>query len=416
MEEGDEVSLNRVVITGRGAVSPFGLGVDNLIENIWAGNSAVRAMPEWDAITGMNSRIAAPVPDFDCKKLLPRAVRRSMGQMAIYAAIATKEAIGDAGLTDDVVQGGETGVAIGSTTGSPSMYEAFYGKYLPDRVFSEIKSGEFFTMMGHSCAANVCLALGITGEQWAPVSACTSSSQAIGLGYMLIQTGRQQVMLCGGAEEAHSSVTGVFDLLRAASLNNDNPQGACRPFDSGRDGVVCGGGAGILVLENYQSAIARGAKIYGEIVGFGNVNDSRHIANPDKESMMRAMSKAMKQAGLSAKDIDYVNAHATGTELGDIAEATAIGAVVDGETPVSSFKGHLGHTLGAAGALELIGVLEMLERQDLIPTRNLQQVDPRCLGANLETKKRKAKLTAILKNNFALGGVNTSLAIRRMDV
>ncbi|WP_163335675.1 beta-ketoacyl synthase [Desulfopila sp. IMCC35008] len=408
------MQLNRVVITGRGAVSPFGLGVAPLIENIWAGESAVCHMEEWQSIQGLKSRVAAPVPPLDYKSLLPRNVRRSMGKMAIYATLATREAIEDSGVDEPLLTSGETGVAIGSTTGSPVAYEDFYGKYLPHRVLEEIKSGEFFKMMGHTCVANVCLALGIRGEQWAPVSACTSSSQSIGLGYLLVKTGRQQVMLCGGAEEVHASVTGVFDLLRAASCNNDNPRQACRPFDRDRDGVVCGGGSGILVLESYEHAIARGARIYGEVVGFGNVNDSSHIANPDKDSMARAMAKAMEEGGLNGADIDYVNAHATGTELGDIAEATAIAQVVDSQTPVSSLKGHLGHTLGAAGALEMIGVLEMMQRQQIIPTGNLENIDARCGQACLVTERRDAPVTTVLKNNFALGGVNTSLAIKRI--
>ena len=407
------MSLNRVVITGRGAVSPFGLGVPALLENIWAGNSAVRRMEQWDRVKGLKCRIAAPVPDFDAKKLLSRANRRTMGDMAVYATLATREALEDAGISEDLLRSGLTGVAIGSTTGSPGAYEDFYSKYLPGKVIEEIRSGEFFKMMGHSCVANVCLAHGIRGEQWAPGSACTSSSQAIGLGYLLVGTGRQKVMLCGGAEEVHATVTGVFDLLRAASTNNENPDKGCRPFDRDRDGVVCGGGGGVLVLEDYESAKERGAKIYGEIVGFGNVNDSGHIANPDKDSMGRAMSNAMAEAGLKPEDIDYVNAHATGTELGDIAEATAIGSVISEKTPVSSFKGHLGHTLGAAGSLELIGVLEMLARQEIIATRNLDNIDSRCKSAYLVTENRKAKINTVLKNNFALGGVNTSLAITR---
>jgi len=410
------VPLNRVVITGRGAVSPFGLGVPILLKNIWNSSSAVRVMEGWADIQGLKSHIAAPVPEFDIKKLLPRTVRRTMGAMAVYATLATKEAIKDGGISERTLTSGETGVAIGSTTGSASAYEEFYTKYLPDKVLEEIKSGEFFKMMGHSCVANVCLALGIRGEQWGPVSACTSSSQSIGLGYILIQSGRQQVMLCGGADEVHASVTGVFDLLRAASCNNENPKSACRPFAENRDGVVCGGGSGILVLENYESAKARGAKIYGEIVGFGNVTDSGHIANPDKESMVRAMVMAMEEGSLRPEDIDYVNAHATGTELGDIAEATAIGAAVNGEAPVSSFKGHLGHTLGAAGALELIVLLEMLERQEIIPTKNLDKIDSRCMAAHLVVNRQAATLMTVLKNNFALGGVNTSLAIRRCDI
>lgn len=410
------MGLNRVVITGRGAVSPFGLGVPALLENIWRGNSAVRRMGAWTGMQGLKSHIAAPVPEFDSKALLPRSVRRTMGAMAIYATLATKEAIIDSVISEEILNSGEAGTAIGSTTGSAAAYEEFYSKYLPKMALDGIKSGEFFKMMGHSCAANVCLALGINGEQWAPVSACTSSSQSIGLGYILVQSGRQQLMLCGGADEAHASVTGVFDLLRAASCNNAQPESGCRPFDQGRDGVVCGGGSGIIVLENYEHAKARRAKIYGEIVGFGNITDSGHIANPNRESMVRSMEKAMEEAGLQPEDIDYVNAHATGTELGDIAEAMAICTAVDGDTPVSSFKGHIGHTLGAAGALELIAVLEMLERQEIIPTRNLEKVDPRCAAADLVTTKRLSTLTTVLKNSFALGGINTSLAIRRCDL
>jgi 3-oxoacyl-[acyl-carrier-protein] synthase II len=408
------MQLNRVVITGRGAVSPFGLGVDVLVENIWSGKSAIRYMPEWELTRGLNSFLAAPVPAYDAKKLLPRAIRRTMGPMAQYATLAAKEAIRDAALTEDLITSGEMGVAIGSTTGSASALEEFYTKYLPEKALEDIKSGEFFKLMGHSCAANVSLALGIRGEHWAPVSACTSSSQGIGLGYLLVQTGRQKVMLCGGADEAHPSVTGVFDLLRAASCNNADPEQSCRPFDVHRDGVVCGGGSGLVVLESYQSAVQRGARIYAEIIGFGNVNDCGHIANPDKKSMARAMLNAMREAGITPKDIDYINAHATGTELGDIAETSAICKAVNAHTPVSSFKGHIGHTLGAAGSLELIGVLEMLERQEIIPTRNLSEIDPRCAAACIVRSREERSLNTVIKNNFALGGVNTSLVLRRI--
>ncbi|PHR30244.1 MAG: 3-oxoacyl-ACP synthase [Desulfotalea sp.] len=409
------MSAIRVVITGRGAVSPFGLGLSPLLAGVWSGKSAIRYMDKWAGVEGLNCLIAAPVPEFDYKGLLPRAVRRTMGAMAVYATLAAKEAVADAGLSEAQVTSEKTGVVIGSTTGSASAFEEFYSKYLPTKKLAEIKSGEFFKMMGHSCSANVSLALGITGEQWSPVSACTSSSQSIGLGYLLIKAGRQQVVLCGGADEAHASVTGVFDLLRAASNLNDDPENSCRPFDKNRTGVVCGGGSGVLILENMDSALARGVKIYGEIVGFGCVNDSTHIANPDKQSMVRAMRNAMTEGGLVAADIDYVNAHATGTDLGDVAEACAIASAVDSTTPVSSFKGHIGHTLGAAGSLEMIILLEMLQKQEIIPTRNLLNIDPRCSDAQLQRELSCANLDTVLKNNFALGGVNTSIAIRRVD-
>jgi 3-oxoacyl-[acyl-carrier-protein] synthase II len=407
--------MKRVVITGRGAVSPFGTGVAKLVDNIWAGASAVRAMPEWEHIGGMKSRIAAPVPDFDARDLLPRHLRRSMGKMAQYAAIAAIEAIRDASLSEDLLHSGKTGVAVGSTTGSPTAYFDFYRKFLPDMAIGEIKSGEFFQMMGHSCAANICLATGIRGEQWAPASACTSSSQAIGLGCLLIRAGRQEIMLCGGADEVHVSVTGVFDLLRAASTSNATPERAPRPFSADRDGVVCGGGSGILVLEDYDSARRRGAHIYAEILGFGNVNDSDHIAHPNKDPMARAMLAAMDEAGVTPADIDYVNAHATGTEQGDKAEAAAVFQTVGGSCPVSSFKGHIGHTLGAAGALESIILLEMLRRQEIIPTRNLQEADPECTIVNLIKTIENHRICTVIKNNFALGGVNTALVFRTLD-
>lgn len=409
------MSLKRVVITGRGAVSPFGLGVGALVDGVWAGRSAVRSMPEWARIRGLRSLLAAPVPEFDFKNLIPRNQRRTMGPMSIYACLAAQEAVADAGLNEEMLMSGRVGVAVGSTTGSPTAYEDFYRRFLPDEVIDEIRSGEFFKIMGHTCAANVCLSLGIDGEQWSPVSACTSASQAMGLGFLLIQAGRQEAMLCGGADEVHSSVTGVFDVVRAASCVNDAPATTPKPFDRDRDGVVCGGGSGVLVLESYDSAIARGAKIYAEIIGFGHVNDSTHIANPHESSMARAMNNALADAGVDSGLVDYVNAHATGTELGDVAEAQAIGMVVGNNIPVSSFKGHFGHTLGAAGSLETVVLLEMLERQEVVPTLNLENPDPRCGDVKLIRKVEKRKLSVVVKNSFALGGVNVALVMRRND-
>ena len=406
--------LKRVVITGRGAVSPFGLGVDTLVDNIWADHSAVKSMDEWSHIKGLKSRLAAPVPEFDVKKFLPRKLRRTMGPMAIYGTIAAQEAVKDAGIDESTLRSGSTGVVMGSTTGSPLAYQNFYSRLLPNMVIEQIKSGEFFKMMSHTCSANICLALGITGEQWSTNCACTSSLQAIGLGYLLIQTGRQKVMICGGADEVHYSVTGVFDLIRAASSQNDHPEANPRPFDQDRDGVVCGGGGGVLVLEEYESAMDRNAIIYAEITGLGNVNDSAHIANPHEDAMAKAMIKAMEEAGVTADEIDYVSAHATATENGDKAEAAAIFNAVGAAAPVSSIKGHIGHTLGAAGSLETIILLEMLKRGEVVPTRNLDTIDPDCAMINLVKKLTKLELQTVIKNNFALGGVNTTLVLRRM--
>ncbi len=405
--------VNRVVITGRGAVSPFGLGVASLSEAVWNNSSGVKIIEEWRSVQGLHSFLAAPVPPFNAKERLPRTIRRTMGPMSIYATLAAQEAVADAEMSGDFLQSGAVGVVVGSTTGSPQTYEEFYRGFLPENNIEEVKSGVFFKIMGHSCSANICHALGINGEQWAPASACTSSSQALGLGYLLVRSGRQDALLCGGADEVHYTVSMVFDVVKAASRSNEMPESTPRPFDEKRDGVVCGGGSGVLVLERLDSARARGAKIYAEVIGFGNVNDSKHIANPHKQSMSRAIQNALNEAGLKAQDIDYVNAHATGTMLGDTAESLAIESVLGRGIPVSSLKGHFGHTLGAAGALETIVVLEMLDRQNLVPTLNLDKPDPKCADLHYVQAVSKHPLRTVIKNNFALGGVNTALVLRR---
>ncbi len=407
------MGLKRVVITGRGAVSPFGAGVQNLVENVWQGRSGVKLMEEWRRIRGLKSYLAAPVPELDSRSELPRSIRRTMGDMALHAAIAAREAVTEAGLSEEFLASGRVGTVIGSTTGSPQTYEDFYRMFLPEESIEEVKSGFFFRIMSHSCAANVSLALGIRGEQWAPSSACTSAAQAIGLAYLLIGAGRQDAVVCGGADEVHHTVTMVFDVLKAASRRQAEPLATPRPFDVERDGVVCGGGSGILVLESLDSARSRGAEILAEILGFGQVCDSTHIANPHPDAMAAAMQNAMTEAGVDGAAIDYVNAHATGTLQGDNAEAAAIGKLFGRPVPVSSCKGHIGHTLGAAGALESIILLEMLQRQEIIPTLHLERPDPECAMVDLVRKIRPARLDTVMKNNFALGGVNAALIFRR---
>jgi 3-oxoacyl-[acyl-carrier-protein] synthase II len=384
-----------------------------LNDNFWRGNSAVRLIDEWRSIKGLGSYLAAPVPPLDAKKLLPRSARRTMGDMAVHATIAAREAVDDAGITEEQLHSGEIGIAVGTTTGSPIEYNNFYEEFLAGHSIESMKSGMFFKIMGHSCAANVMYALGISGEQWAPTSACTSSSQAIGLGYLLVKQGRQRAVICGGADEVHHTVTMVFDIIRAASQNNAHPQQTPRPFDSKRDGVVCGGGAGILVVESLESALSRGAKIYGEITGFGHASDPGHIANPSMTAMARVMTDALREAGLRPDEVDYVNAHATGTEQGDLAEARAIGNVVGPTVPTSSLKGHMGHTLGASGALESIVVLEMMQRGEILPTLHLDQVDPGCGSLNLIQEVTPRPVHTVIKNNFALGGVNVALVYQK---
>ncbi len=404
-----------MVITGRGAVSPYGLGVPALIDGVWRGENRVSVIEEWKTIKGFTSFLAAPVPEFNAKKLLPRSARRTMGKMGIYAALAAQEAVVDAGLSTETVQSGSLGIAMGSTTGSPESYEELHREFFDNHSIETIRSGLFFKIMGHSCAANVAHFLGIKGEQWSPVSACTSAAQALGIGYLLVSSGRQDAVICGGADEVHHSVTMVFDILGAASRRDNGDVSATpRPFDRDRDGVVCGGGAGALVLESYEAAKKRDAKIYCEISGFGHATDTNHIANPDSNSMAATMDMALAESGVKKEEIDYVNAHATGTRQGDIAEAEAICSALGSTVPVSSLKGHFGHTLGAAGALESIVVLEMMQRNEIIPTLNLDNPDKSCAQANLIQQIQSQKVETVLKNNFALGGVNAALLYRKI--
>ncbi len=401
-----------VVITGMGAVSAFGLGVSPLVSGMRQGKSGVRVMEGWKRIKGLESHLAAPVPEFDPRPHLPRSRRRTMGLLSTYAAVAAQEAVDMAGLDDATLSGGRVGVVIGSTTGSPAVYEDFYRGFLPEETIEDVRSGTFFKIMGHTTAANVSQALGIRGEQWSPASACTTSSQAVGLAMMLIKSGRQDIVVCGGADEVHPTVTMVFDVIGAGAKREGKSPA---PFDRDRDGVVCGGGSGILVLESMESARKRGAGILAEVTGFGHMTDIGHIANPDDKAMAACMTKALKESGTDADAVDFVSAHATGTTLGDIAESRAIGAVFGDRVPVASHKGHLGHTLAAAGSLETIVILAMMESGEIIPTLNLENIDHECAAINYAMQPGSADIRTVVKNNFALGGVNTSMVLRKID-
>jgi 3-oxoacyl-[acyl-carrier-protein] synthase II len=279
-----------------------------------------------------------------------------------------------------------------------------------------MKSTVFFKIMNHSCAANVSQILGITGRTLSPSAACSTGCQAVGYGYEMIAFGKQDFMLCGGTDEYHPLFTGTFDVLNAASVKfNDQPSRTPRPFDRDRDGVVCSEGSGILLLESLDSARRRGANIHCEIIGFTTVSDPSNIANPDKTSIKRCMQLALNDANIEPEEIDYINAHATATIRGDIAESEAISELFGNDTPVSSFKGHLGHTMAASGALELAALVDMMKRGCLIPTLNLEKIDDACGNIRHICRLEKSSIKTAIKNNFALGGINSSLVIRRYE-
>jgi len=407
------MSVRRVVITGMGAVSPFGKGVGILLDSLFANESAVRNLPDLTDFGSLRTRVAAVVQGVDPKEI-PRKFRRSMSLMSVYATLACQEAVAASHITEEQCSSGNLGVSIGSTVGSPIATHAFYRDFLGNNSLDTVRATLFFQIMNHSCASNVAQVLGITGRLFAPSSACSTSTQAIGLGFEIISSGKQEIMICGGSDEFHPLSAATFDIINAASVGyNDRPHETPRPFDVDRDGVVSAEGCGVLVLESLESAVNRNAPIWAEVIGFSTVTDHVSIADPNADSIETCVRKVLTDAGIGPQEVDYVSAHATGTILGDIAEAQAIARVFGNTIAVSSLKGHLGHTMAASGALETIATLEMMRRNTLIPTRNLARIDPLCAGPRLIQDFEHSKIEVAIKNNFALGGVNSCIVFRR---
>ena len=406
--------LKRVVITGIGVVSPFGNGVAELVKGMEEGRSAVRFMEGWDRYNGLQSLVAAPV-EMRGEKDIPRQKRRSMGRMSIFAAQAADEALADAGicLADENLW--RVGCVIGSTMGSAKSINDTFETMLPDLDLSRLNSTMFFQCMSHTVTANVAQYLGLNGTVMATSAACASALHALGVGYDLIRLGRQEVLLCGGAEELHPTVTGSFDILFATSTKyNETPQKTPRPFDRDRDGLVCGEGSGILVLEEYERAVARNARIYAELTGFCTTANGLHVSQSNRDSMVTCMRQAIDEAGLAPEGIDYINAHATATIQGDQEEAEAIRELFGPAVPVSCIKGYIGHTLGAAGSIELAAALKMMEQGVIYPTHNLETVSQECAGIGHVMQPLKKQIRSILKNGFAFGGINAALVCTKI--
>jgi 3-oxoacyl-[acyl-carrier-protein] synthase II len=407
------LGVRRVVVTGYGAVSPLGRGVKAMMEGLFARKSGVRLVPALAGVKGLRTQVAALVQGVDPQEI-PRKYRRAMSSHSVFAALAAQEALESAGVSREIRTGGRLGVCIGTTVSSPIATEECYRLYLKELGVEDIKGTLFFQIMNHSCASNLVQCLGITGRVLSPSAACSTGNQAIGYGYEQIAFGKQDLMLCGGSEEFHPLTAATFDILGAASVHfNDRPAQTPRPFDRDRDGMVCAEGCGLLLLESLESAQKREAPILAEIIGYATNADPLNLADPHEDSIEACMRLVLKEAGISEKEVDYINAHATGTLQGDTAEARAIAKVFGDAVPVSSLKGHLGHTLAASGALEAIATIEMLRRGKVIPTLNLEHVDPSCAGIKVPTAPEERLLTVALKNNFALGGVNSCTLFRR---
>ncbi len=403
--------MKRVVITGMAAITPIGNDWKTVSENLKAQRTGIRHMTDWQQYKGLNTQLAAPV-DFSRPAHYSRKQVRGMGRVAMMGTYASELALQDAGLLDDAcLKSGRTGVAYGSSSGSFDGLIDFT-KMLLTHDKGSLNATSYIRMMGHTCPVNIALHFGINGRILPTSTACTSASLGIGYAYETIKQGIQDIMVAGGSDELSPSQAAVFDTLYATSIRNDQPDKNPRPFDSDRDGLVIGEGAGTFILEEREHAISRGATIYAEIMGFGTNSDGLHVTQPDSDSMQVAMKLALQDAQLEAVDIDYVSAHGTATELGDIAETQATAAVLGHRVPISSMKSYTGHTLGACGAIETWATIQMVREGWLHPTANLQQVDPKC--AELDYIKgdiRQLDCRYVMCNNFAFGGINTSLIV-----
>lgn len=406
------MTRRRVVVTGIGLATPIGNDLDTVSQALREGRHGIRRRPEWAEIENLRAFLAAEVEGVDLARW-PRQKARGMGRVALLATDATEKALADAALPEGTLGSPRVGLAYGSTQGSTSANEEWSRTVFAGSTMRGVQSNWYLKFMSHTCAANLGLFFGIRGRVISTCTACVSSSQAIGSAYEAIRHGQQDVMIAGGAEEMHFTHVGIFDVLYAASTRyNDDPDRASRPFDASRDGLVVGEGAGTFVLEEREAALARGARIHAEVIGYGTNCDGSHMTSPSSEGMRAAMELSLADASLAPSDIEYINAHATATEIGDIAESQAVHGLFGDTVPISSTKGHTGHTLGACGAIEAAFCVAMMRDGFLAPTRNLESPDPRC--APLRHVAREpivASPRTIMTNNFAFGGINTSLIL-----
>jgi len=405
----------RVVVTGMALASPLGSTVNSAFERLHTLENCIQYEKDLEQYKGLHTRLASRVKDFILPDDFTRKVTRTMGDVAIMSTATAKQAIEDAYLLNNpVIQSGQTGVSYGSCSGSVDAIMDFYSMCV-NREVKNLNSGSYVRMMSHTAAVNISLYFKTHGRIIPTSTACTSGSMGIGYAYEAIKSGIQTVMIAGGSEEYSPSNIGVFDTLFATSVKNGSPKLTPSPFDKNRDGLVIGEGAGTLILEEYEHAKSRGAKIYAEVVGFATNSDGTHITNPNSSMMAEVMKQALKSADLEPCDIGYINAHGTGTINGDIAESQATYSVFQNGCPISTIKSYTGHTLGACGAVEAIMSIEMMNNNWFCPTLNLKEVDENCAELDyIMEKPRLFETEYIMSNNFAFGGINTSLIFKRV--
>lgn len=406
----------RVVITAESAISPIGRTKQEIINSLTNGISGVKKIRDDGLLSGyINSGVYGTI-DYDIEYDFERKYRKTMGPVAFYACQVAKEAIEKSGLDTDFITSGKMGVAFGSTHGSPTVQRSIYEKFFSGSKegFSKIGAVDYLKSMVHTTAVNITKMFGITGRVIASSTACTTSSQSIGYGYEAIKFGLQDAMLCGGADEYDTTTVAVFDNLLACSVDfNDTPHLTPRPFDVKRDGLVVGEGGGAVILEEYEFAKKRGADILAEVIGFSCNNNGGDLILPNMDGITQTIKVGLDSAKISAKDVDFVSAHATATKMGDIIEAKAIHKVYGDLPLVTGLKSYMGHIMGTCGVLETIFTIHMIHEGIIAPTLNLDEIDERCAMINHVTELMEKKINIGTIQNFAFGGVNTSLFIKK---
>lgn len=403
---------NRVVITGIGIYSCIGTSLEEVKNSLYKGKSGI-ILDQQRKEFGYRSGLTGFVPKPDLKNLLNRRQRISMAEESEYAYMATIDALKYAGISQEFIDQNEIGILYGNDSVSQAVIEAT--DIVREKHDTQLMgSGAIFKSMNSTVTMNLATIFGLRGINMTISAACASGSHSLGLGYLMIKNGLQDTIICGGAQETNKYSMASFDGLGVFSVRENEPQKASRPFDKDRDGLIPSGGGATLILENYETAVKRGAPIIAEILGYGFSSNGGHISTPNVEGPATAMQRALKMSGLKPEDIEYINAHATSTPIGDINEAKAIHQVFGSETPVSSTKSMTGHECWMAGASEVIYSILMMQNDFMAPNINIEEVADEAKNINLLKKTKNQKFDVFLSNSFGFGGTNSSLVVKRL--
>lgn len=410
--------MRRVVVTGIGTISALGNGVEKNWQSLLAGKSGIDRITRFDA-SDFPSQIAGEVRDFNAEDYIEKKETRKMDLFIQYALAAADEAVKDSKLVIDDDNAERVGVLVGAGLGGLPTIEKYHSAYLKGG-YKKISPFFIPMLITNLAPGQISMRFGAKGPNVSSVSACATGTHSIGDAYHVIRRGDADVMIAGGAESTITPLAvGGFNVMRALSTRNDDPQAASRPFEKNRDGFVMAEGAGIVVLEEYESACARGAHIYAELVGYGLTSDAHHLTAPAPggEGAARCMAMALKNSGMQAEDVTYINAHGTSTHFNDLYETMAIKTVFKDHARklmVSSTKSMTGHALGAAGGLEAVYSVLAIDRGEVPPTINYSEPDPECDLDYVPNEARRVVVESALSNSFGFGGTNASLLFRKV--